>query len=414
MSFELYIAQRIVTDKQNRKSISRAIINIALFSIVLGMTVMILSIAIITGFKKEIESKVIGFGSHITITNLDNNSSFETKPISKIQSFYPDIQNEEGIKHIQIYALKPGIIKTKTDIQGIIIKGIGEDFDWRFFQQNLVQGQVFTVAKAKKTNDVIISKYLADLLHLKLNDTLHTFFLQDQPRLRNFYVKGIYQTSLEEFDKTFILADIAHIQKLNAWSEDQITGFEILLDDFKDIDNMTEKVGETVGNIFDSQGNTLYVKNIRQSYPDIFDWLELTNTNVWVILILMTLVAGINMISGVLVLIIERTNMIGMLKALGAGNRQIRKIFLYNSIFLVGKGVLIGNFVGLSICLLQQYFGIIKLDAATYYVSTVPIHLDAFLLIALNAGAFLLISILLILPSYIIGTIEPVKSIKFN
>lgn len=378
------------------------------------MTVMILSIAIITGFKKEIESKVIGFGSHITITNLDNNSSFETKPISKIQSFYPDIQNEEGIKHIQIYALKPGIIKTKTDIQGIIIKGIGEDFDWRFFQQNLVQGQVFTVAKAKKTNDVIISKYLADLLHLKLNDTLHTFFLQDQPRLRNFYVKGIYQTSLEEFDKTFILADIAHIQKLNAWSEDQITGFEILLDDFKDIDNMTEKVGETVGNIFDSQGNTLYVKNIRQSYPDIFDWLELTNTNVWVILILMTLVAGINMISGVLVLIIERTNMIGMLKALGAGNRQIRKIFLYNSIFLVGKGVLIGNFVGLSICLLQQYFGIIKLDAATYYVSTVPIHLDAFLLIALNAGAFLLISILLILPSYIIGTIEPVKSIKFN
>jgi len=414
LSFELYIAQRIVTDKQNRKSISRAIINIALFSIVLGMTVMILSIAIITGFKKEIESKVIGFGSHITITNLDNNSSFETKPISKIQSFYPDIQNEEGIKHIQIYALKPGIIKTKTDIQGIIIKGIGEDFDWRFFQQNLVQGQVFTVAKAKKTNDVIISKYLADLLHLKLNDTLHTFFLQDQPRLRNFYVKGIYQTSLEEFDKTFILADIAHIQKLNAWSEDQITGFEILLDDFKDIDNMTEKVGETVGNIFDSQGNTLYVKNIRQSYPDIFDWLELTNTNVWVILILMTLVAGINMISGVLVLIIERTNMIGMLKALGAGNRQIRKIFLYNSIFLVGKGVLIGNFVGLSICLLQQYFGIIKLDAATYYVSTVPIHLDAFLLIALNAGAFLLISILLILPSYIIGTIEPVKSIKFN
>ncbi|MBN2610803.1 MAG: ABC transporter permease, partial [Bacteroidales bacterium] len=354
MNTEFFIAKRITFDKESRLSVSRPIIKISVLGIALGLAVMIISVAIVTGFKNEIRRKISGFSSHIQIVNYDSNNSFETKPVSKNQDFYPSIDSVYGIEHIQVFATKPGIIKTENDIQGAVAKGIGSDFNWSFFQENLKEGEIFIVNDSLKTDKVIISQYLASLLKLKTGDRFAMYFIDEQPRGRPFTVSGIYETSLEEFDKQFILADIGHIQKVSNWNDDQVSGFEILVKNFRDIDYMTYMVAGIAGTKIFEDGSGLRVTNIKEKHPQIFDWLGLIDKNVWIILGLMLIVASFNMISGLLIMILDRTNMIGVLKAIGTQNKSIQRIFLYQAAYLMVKGLFWGNLIGLSACLIQD------------------------------------------------------------
>ncbi len=416
MNTEFFIAKRLTFEKESKNSFSRPIIKIALIGIALGLAVMLVSVAVVTGFKKEIRNKVIGFGSDIQIVNFDANLSYETIPISKNQDFYPSIDTIAGIRHIEVFATKPGIIKTKTDIEGVIVKGVGSDFDWSFFNKNLVAGKSFRVNDSVTSNDVVISKYLASLLRLKVGDEFAMFFidLENRPRMRRFKVSGIYETSLEEFDKQFILADIKHIQKLNGWNKNQISGFEISINDYNKIDYYTYLVREIAGLHFLDNGTQLKVISIKQRYPQIFDWLGLLDMNVWVLLILMLIVAGFNMVSGLLILILDRTNMIGTLKSIGSNNNFIRKIFLYQSGFLILKGMLWGNIIGIGICLIQYYFEPLKLNQASYFINYVPINFNIFYFILINIGSMIITLLMLILPSLVIAKISPAKSIRFE
>lgn len=414
MNTELFIAKRLVSGQKGDNKISRPIIFIAILGIALGLTVMILATAIVTGFKNEIREKIIGFGAHIQILNYDNNTSYETVPVSTNQDFLSTLKTEPGIKNIQTFATKAGIIKTDEEIQGVVLKGIGSDFDWSFFKNNLEDGQIFSVNDSSKTNDVLISKYIADLLDLKTGDSFIMYFIQDPPRMRKFTISGIYNTNLEEFDKIFVLADIGHIKRLNDWSKDQVSGFEISIDDFDNLDFMTYRVMNVVGTDLNEEGARLSTVNIIQKYPQIFDWLNLQNTNVVIILALMLLVAGFNMVSSLLILILERTNMIGILKAVGTNNLNIRKIFLYQSAFLISKGMLWGNLIGIGLALLQQKTGLMKLDETSYYLSTVPINLNISHILILNAGTLIITILMLIIPSHLVAKISPVKAIRFD
>ena len=413
MNLELFIARRLFFSKENKSGISNSVITIAIFGIALGMAVMILSVAIVTGFKEQVREKVTGFGSHILITNYDNNNSYEAHPINKNQDFYPSLEKVDGVKHIQAFATKAGIIKTKTDIQGVVLKGVGSDFDWFFFQKSITKGKCFKVVEGKKTDNVLISSYLAALLKLKIGDPLFMYFMNDPIKMKRFTISGIYSTDLQELDKLFVIADIAHVQKLNDWTENQVNGFEVSVKDFDDLDQMTSIITKKIGTKYYKGKEQLSIKSIRELYPQIFDWLELTNTNVWIILGLMVLVSVFNMISGLFVIILEKTNMIGILKALGARNMSISKVFLYNAAFLISKGLLYGNIIGIGLGIIQYHFKIIKLDPSTYYIDSVPINFKIWHILLLNIGTLLITTFMLLAPSLIISKIRPAKAIKF-
>jgi len=393
-------------------------VNIALFGIVLGLVVLILSVAIVTGYKSEVGRKVIGFASDLQIVNLDSNQSFETNPISQNQPFLQELKNIEGISHIQIFATKPGIIRTNDEMQAVVLKGIGPDFDWSFFQENKVDGEPFIVQDTIRSNKIWISKKMADLLKLKLGDDLSMFFILESepsiPRQRKFQLAGIYKTSLEEFDRMFVLVDINHIRKLNNWTSDEVSGFEILVNDFKKLPEQERAVRNLLLRYANPESPVLHVVSIKDKYRNIFDWLSLLDMNVWVILILMILVAGFNMVSSLLVIILERTQMIGILKAMGARNWSIRKVFLYFSVMLILKALMWGNILGIGICLIQKYTHIFKLDPASYYLEYVPINLTILHIILLNVGTVVVTILMLLLPSYFITKISPEKTIRFE
>lgn len=414
MSWEFFTAKKIIFQRVNEMQISRPIINIAVIGIAIGMAVMILSIAIVTGFKDTIRQKVVGFGSHIEIINYDSNNSFENVPISRDLPFLPKIKKLPIVKHIQVFATKAGIIKTKTDFQGIVLKGVDKDYDWQFIKNNLVAGNIVSINDFEKNTGIIVSEKIANLLNLKLGDKMIIYFIEDPPRIRKFIIKGIYNTGLEEFDKLFAFVDIKHIQKLNYWTKDQVGGFEITIDDFKHLDKAHKEIFRIAGNSFLPNGGRLKVQTILDKYPYIFDWIALFNTNVYVIIILLLMVASINMSSGILILILERTSLIGILKSLGATNVSIARIFLQVGSIMVGKGLLYGNILGISLCLIQQYFHVFKLDPESYYVSYVPIHIDYLYLFLLNLGSIIFTSLVLILPILIITRIKPSRAIKFN
>ncbi|MGE5426677.1 MAG: ABC transporter permease [Methylococcaceae bacterium] len=418
MNINLYIAKRIFSAKENKNNLSHHIINIALFGIVLGLIVLILSVAIVTGYKSEVGRKVIGFGSHLQIVNLDTNESYETSPISENQPFLKDLAAINGIRHIQVFATKPGIIRTDEEIQGVVLKGIGPDFDWSFFKQNMVEGDIFTVQDTVRSNKVWVSKQMADLLKLKLGDDLFMFFLDTKestmPRQRKFELAGIYKTSLEEFDRMFVLCDINHIRKLNNWEKDQVSGFEIFVDDFKHLSNQQKSINNLLIRYTTPDSPVLQVVSIKEKYAHIFDWLGLLDMNVWVILSLMILVAGFNMVSSLLVIILERTQMIGILKALGAHNWSIRKVFLYFSGMLILKALFWGNLIGIGICLLQQHTHILKLDPASYYLAYVPVNLSIVSIVLLNLGTIVVTFMMLLIPSWFITKLSPEQSIRFE
>lgn len=417
MNIDLYIARRIFSAKENRNNLSHRIVNIALFGIILGLVVLILSVAIVTGYKTEVGRKVIGFGSHLQIVNLDSNQSYETTPISQDQPFLPELQKIEGIRHVQIFATKPGIIRTDDEIQAVVLKGIGPDFDWSFFEENKVEGSRFQVQDTVRSNQVWVSKQMADMLKLKLGDDLIMFFIHGSeiiPRQRKFQLAGIYKTSLEEFDRLFVLVDINHIRKLNNWKNDEISGYEILVKNFKTLPDQEKAVHNLLLRNTVANGPVLQVVSIREKYRHIFDWLGLLDMNVWVILTLMVLVAGFNMVSSLLVVILERAQMIGILKAMGARNWSIRKVFLYFSVMLILKALVLGNILGIGICLIQQYTHVLKLDPTSYYLEYIPINLTIGHLVLLNVGTIAVTMLMLLLPSYFITKVSPEKIIRFE
>ena len=414
MNLPYFIAQRLIKGRREETSFSRPINVIAIIGIAMGLAVMILAVAILTGFKQEIREKVVGFGSHIQIMNFDSNISFETTPISDKQDFVPKIKEIQGITHMEVFATKAGIIKTDEDIQGVVLKGIGSDFDWNYFQSNMIDGSVFTVTDTGRTDKVIISKKISDMLRLKKDDSFAMHFVQDPPRSRKFTISGIYETSLEEFDKIYVFCDIGHIKRLNGWEDDMVSGFEIFINDFDQLDIMTMKIQDAIGYKITDEDTKVKVTNIRTKYPQIFDWLNFQDVNVIIIIFLMLIVAGFNMISGLLILILEKTNMIGILKALGSEDITIRRVFLYQAAYLIGKGLFWGNLIGIGLAFLQLKTGIISLDPSSYYIKTVPINLELANILLLNAGTMAAIIIMLLVPSQLISRITPVKAIRYD
>lgn len=414
MNTELFIARRLLKGKATESNYSKPIVNIAILGIALGLAVMILSMAIVTGFKKEITDKVSGFGAHIQVTHFDNNSSYETYPVEMEQDWLKELRQMEAVKSVYPFITKAGIIKTTDYLQGVVLKGIEKEFDWVFFNKHMVEGNILNISDTAKNNGILISKNISRRLSISTGDAVCMFFIQDPPRMRKFKVKGIYNTQLEEMDNVYVFCDIKHLQKLNNWDSTQISGYEILIHDFDALLDTDLAVTKLIGDRFTPGNEVLQTENVLSRYPQIFDWLNLQDVNVWVILTLMVLVAGFNMVSGLLVIILERTNMIGVLKSLGAENFGIRKLFLYHAGFLITKGLLWGNIIGIGLCLLQSQFGLIHLDPTSYYVSTVPINLKVLHILLLNFGSLLVTLIMLIVPSMLISRISPAKAIQFD
>lgn len=414
MSAEFFIAKRIYFNKEGDKNVSPPAIRIAIASMALSLVVMILAVAIVVGFKKEVRNKVIGFGSHIQISSFNMNSSYEPVPIAVSDSLLQVLENWPNVVHVEKFGLKPGIIKTDDDFQGMVLKGVDENFNWDFFRQNLLEGEILVIHPDSTSTKVTISKNIADKLNLGIGDSFISYFIQEQVRPRKFTVSGIYQTNFTDYDKLFILADIKQIRRLNQWDNDMVSGLEILIKDYDKLDETTDELYYEFFRQQDRLGNALYTRSIKQLNPHIFGWLEVLNMNVVIILILMILVAGFSMISGLLIIILERANMIGILKAMGQNNTSIRKVFLYVSLFLISKGLLWGNIIALAICFIQKYFGILKLNPVDYYVSEVPVDLNFFYILLINIGTLIVTLLILIGPSYLIAKISPAKTIRFE
>ncbi|MEX0983364.1 MAG: ABC transporter permease [Bacteroidales bacterium] len=414
LNTELFIAKRIIGHKSERKRFSSSIVGIATFGIALGLAVMIVAVAIVTGFKNEISNKVIGFGSHIQLMNMDSNTSYETTPVRTNPAFLDGIRDLPEVKKVQMFAIKAGIIKTGENIQGAVLKGAGPDYDWSFLNRSLVAGEPVSISDSVRTDEVLLSENVARMLGLKVGDSFNMYFIQDPPRARRFTIAGLYRTSLVEFDKLFVYADIKHLQRLNSWSTDEVSGYEVMLNSIRDAEAATEKIREITAMSFTEDGAMLKVLPIQERYSQIFDWLNLQDMNIIIIIVLMLVVAGFNMISGLLILILERTNMIGILKGLGTVDASIRKIFLYQSGYLAIKGLLWGNLIGLTICFLQYRFNLVTLDPESYYLDTVPINLNVIHILLLNLGTLASTFLFLLVPSMIIARISPEKSIRFE
>ncbi len=410
MNFELFIAKRIVAGKEYKNSISSPIIKIATIAITLGIAIMLIAVSIGSGFQKKIRDKMSGFKGHVQIINYDNNTSdVSIVPVDKNQDFYPNFNNIEGVKNVQTFASKFGVIRTAKDFEGVILKGVTNDYDFTFFKEYLKEGRLpnFTLDRNK---EILISESIAKRLELTLNDTVQMVFSVENSKrpfkIRKPVIVGIYNTGFEQFDKTMLIGDIREVQRLNKWKDNEIGGFEVLIDDFDSLKEKGDKIYATIG-------STLNSTTIVDSYPLIFNWLNILDNNVWVIIGIMILVAGINMITALLVLILEQVQMVGILKALGSTNWSIRKVFLYNASYLILKGLLYGNIIGLVFLSIQKYLKIITLNPENYYVSTVPVSIDFWAILFLNLGTLILCFLMLIIPSYIITKIQPSKSIKF-
>ncbi|UFH46789.1 FtsX-like permease family protein [Flavobacterium galactosidilyticum] len=411
MNLEYFIAKRLITSKDYKSSISAPIIKIAISAIAIGMVMMIVSVATGIGLQQKIREKVSAFNGHIVISNYDNNQSEVTLvPISTKQSFYPNFTSVPGISHIQAIATKAGIIRTETAFEGIVLKGVGKDYKWNNIKEYLVYGKLPDFSK-EVNQDVVISQFLANRLNLKVGDSFNTFFIKEEqnklPLSRRFRITGIFNSGFQEFDATYIIGDIRHLQRINKWSNDEVGAFEVFVNDF-------DNIKETGEQVYEQTSSTLDTKTIIEKYSYIFEWLQLFDFNILVILVVMILVATINMVVALLVLILERTQMIGILKALGADNWSVRKIFLYNAFYLIVRGLFWGNLIGISLLLIQQHFGIIKLNPENYYVNQAPVYLNFGYILVLNLLTITICFLVLLIPSYIITKISPVKAIRYD
>ena len=411
MNYEYFLAKRIIGNKSYKSSVSAPIIKIGIAAIAISTIVMLIAIATGIGLEHKIRDKAVAFNGHISIANFDSNESEAAQvPISKIQDFYPEFTAVEGVSHIQAVANKFGIIRTNTDFEGLFLKGVGADYDWRYFEDFLIEGQLPTYTQ-KYSNDVLISKYLADRLGFVVGDSFQMYFMKSdsskQPSIMKYVVVGIFNSGFEELDKTYVIGDINHVQRLNKWSKDQIGGFEVFISNYNDL----ERIGQEV---YAQTPSTLDAMTVKQKYATIFEWIPIFTTNIYGIIGIMILVGAINMITALLVLILERTQMIGILKALGSSNWSIRKIFLYNASYLIACGLFWGNLIGIGILLLQKQFQLLKLDPSVYYVTVAPVYLDWSYVVLLNLMTFVLCVLMLLIPSFLISKIVPVKAMQFE
>jgi len=418
LNTEFFIARRIIRGRRGQKKISQPTARIAIAGVAIGLTVMILTLSIVQGFQRSIRDKVEGFNADIQITNLDNNNSYEPYPIARHQPFLTELKRMQGVKNVQVFATKVGIIKTKTENNGILLKGIGSDYDWTFIRKSLVKGKVLAIQDSVPSTGIIISSVIASALGVDTGSKVLVFFVTRtkgadsahfnvEQRVKSFHVSGIYHTGLEDFDRQFVFTDIAQIQNLNFWTKEQVGGFELLSNDFDKVDSLEDNVKNAIGVKLNAQ-------SIKEINEPMFSWLNLQNTNAAIIIVLMALVSAIAMVSALIVLILENTNMIGLLKALGSRNLNIQQIFMIDGAYLIFRGMLIGNILGISMCLIQEYYRIIPLDQATYYVSYVPVHFDVVNVVLLNVCTFIICMLMLILPSFIISRITPVRTLRYS
>ena len=439
MNLEFFIAKRIILGKKHQSSLTKSIANIAIIGISIGVAVMILTFAVTTGFQKEVKNKISAFSSDLVISSDEGDFSFENTPIDAKQKFYPNLKTDPEFKHIQAFATKPGIIKTKDNMQGVILKGVGSDYDWENFKSNMVEGNVLKISDTSTTKDAIISKKIAQNLHLKIGSKFIVHFvtktkeeedneddfMQYRHKRYPFFVKGIYETGMmAEVDEKFVLIDLQHIQKINAWGKSKVGGFEVFVAD-EDLNNKTQNLfthdadlmQRKADKIFDDYffiDSDLKVESLYARFPSMMNWLDYLNTYIVIIIIIILIISIINMSSSLLILILEKTQMIGLLKGFGMVNSKIRKVFMYQSMFLIGRGLFYGNFFGIGLCLLQMYTGIIPLDKTAYYLDTMPVNLNLFHILAINIVTIITCIVMLIIPSFFVAKIDPVKAIRFN
>lgn len=418
MSLALFIARRIYRDADTTtEQVSRPAVVIAMLGIAVGLAVMIVAVSVIVGFKSEVRDKIAGFGSHLQVSNLNAMTPYESLPIETDSVLWQTLTTDTDVAHVQRYSTKAGMIKTTDDFQGILLKGLGPEYDTRFLQAHLLEGRLPAFSDSISSGEVIISQTLADKLGLKPDDKIDTYFFQENIRARRLRITGIYRTDFAEYDNLFLITDLHTVNRLNQWTGNQCGGLELTLYDYSRLEEATWRIGDELRERQDNQTTgyaDLCVRNIEQLNPAIFAWLGILDVNIWVILVLMTGVAGFTMISGLLIIIIERTSMIGVLKSLGANNRTIRHLFLWFSVFLIGKGMLWGNAIGLAFYFIQRYAGVFKLDPTTYYMDTVPVAFNVWLFLLLNAGTLLASVLMLLGPSYFITRIRPADSMRYE
>ncbi len=415
MNFPLYIARKIYNDQGDKRKVSRPVIRIATLGVAIGLAVMLISVSVVLGFKHTIRDKVIGFGSHITVGDFLTIQGSDQYPIEMGDSMMNVLKSIKGVDKVQRYAMKQGILKTDSDFLGVMFKGIAEEYDTTFLHNNMVEGYIPAFSSEASKQQIVISKMIADQLHLHAGDRLFAYFFSNNGvRPRKYTITGIYQTNLSMFDKVICYTDLYSAVKLNGWESDQTSGAELTVKDFSKLDDVADILTHRVNRSSDKYGETYSSATIQQNYPQIFSWLDLLDLNVWIILTLMVCVAGFTMISGLLIIILERTNMIGVLKALGARNKTVRHTFLWFAVFIIGKGLLIGNIIGLGLILLQKYTGLIHLDPATYYVRTVPVEVNIPIILLINIATLLVSVFVLIAPSYLISHIHPAKSMRYE
>ena len=415
MHFPLFIAKRLYSEQGDKRKVSRPAIHIATAGVAIGLAVMIISVCVVLGFKHTIRDKVIGFGSHIQVADFLTLQQMEQYPIVIDDSMTNVLKHIPDVAHVQRFAMKEGILKTDSDFLGVAFKGVGPDFDSTFIHSNMVEGSIPHFSDSVSHNQILVSQLMADKLHLKSGQRIFAYFFDNNGvRTRKFTIAGIYQTNLKKYDETIVFTDLYTAVKLNGWESDQASGAELSVNNFDNLDMVESRVLSKVKGTVDHYGETYSSATIKELNPQIFQWLDLMDLNVWIILALMLIVAGVTMISGLLIIILERTSMIGILKALGARNKTIRHTFMWFAVFIIGKGMLIGNILSLGLLALQQAFGIIKLDAQTYYVSTVPVEINALYIVALNVATLLISVFMLVAPSYLISHIHPAKSMRYE
>ena len=409
MNISFFIAKRLFSTKENNNNYTRPIISIAVLAISLSVSLMMISLIILKGFKNEIYNKVTGFGSHIKITKLTDNQSFENYPINFDDQLYSEILNNENVTNIQTVATKAGIIKNNEEILGVVLKGVGNDYDHSFLKSNLIDGNTLLISEdsLQKSNNIVVSESIARKIGCSVGDKLSIYFMDNPVRVRKLNVIGVYNTGLSEFDDLLVFGDIKQIQKLNNWNSSQIGAYEVSLKDLKFLEDEAEK-------IYQNLDFNLNTTTIKQSYPQIFDWLALQDLNIIVIITLMLIVGSVNMITALLIIILEKTQFIGLLKSLGASNKIIRRVFLYNSLYLISRGLFFGNLIALAFAVLQQKFSFISLDPEIYFMDTVPVSIDFLPLLYLNIGTIIICYVFLIVPSFIVSKISPVKALRFE
>ena len=414
MVFPLFIANRIYSDQGDKRKVSRPAIRIATLGVGIGLAVMIVTVGVVLGFQHTIRDKVVGFGSHIQVQNLLTFSSTDRYPVCIDDSMMNVLKSQKGVRHVERYTIAQGILKTDDDFLGVLFKGVGQEYDMSFIRENLVEGEIPQFSDSVSGNKIMLSKMMADKLKLSVGDKVYAYFIDESVRTRRFTVSGIYQTNMTRFDEALCLTDLYTATKINGWNEDMVTGAELLVNDFEQLEQTHEEIIQNVNRSMDKHCNTFSSQTIYEAYPQVFTWLDLLDINVWIILALMVCVAGFTMISGLLIIILERTQMIGVMKALGARNKTIRHTFLWFAAFIIGQGLLLGNVIGLGIILLQKATGFISLDPQTYYVNEAPMEINIPLILLLNVATLLISIFVLIAPSYLISHIHPAKSMRYE